>query len=61
MVLINEIVNRIYLLYFVSYVTLFTIYVYYVSTTKEHNTDGKLFAKPAKIAFIVIYILYPRF
>ena len=57
MVLINEIVNRIYLLYFVSYVTLFTIYVYYVSTTKEHNTDGKLFAKPAKIAFIVIYIL----
>ena len=54
--IITTLINRSYLIYFVSYITIFTIYVFHVSFNKE-NQQKKNEKRSIKISFGIIYIV----
>ena len=55
---INKVTNRIYLIYFVTYIIIFTNYVYYVSF---NNGKRQKFIINSKIVFSLIYIVSALF
>lgn len=56
--IVNEIANRLYLIYFVTYVSLFTLYIYYVSfSVKEEDFNMTLKKSKIKYLFLLIYAI----
>ena len=55
--IINEITNRIYLMYYITFITTFTIYIYYITFNKEYSLK-KFLTRENKKSRAIVGILY---
>ena len=59
MPLLNEIINRAFLVYFASFISLFTLYVYIISKKRDklYYETKEIFSSKEKVIFTILYIL----